>query len=67
MNPLEKVLDEIEKTVYANISLEPIHIDTLCRTAQLSINVLQLALMKLELWGMIEQLPNKHFIKSKLS
>lgn len=60
---LVKNLDKIEKEVYSCISLDPLHIDAICRLAKVSINDLQLVLMKLELVGMIEQLPNKYFVK----
>ncbi|MBC7960969.1 MAG: DNA-protecting protein DprA [Vallitaleaceae bacterium] len=60
---LEKTLDQSEKEVYALISLDPIQLDTMCRSLKMNIDELQWILMKLELAGMIEQLPNKYFVK----
>ncbi|MBC7960542.1 MAG: DNA-protecting protein DprA, partial [Vallitaleaceae bacterium] len=44
-------------------SLDPIQLDTMCRNLKMNIDELQWILMKLELAGMIEQLPNKYFVK----
>lgn len=58
-----KLFDRNEETIYTYITFNPIHLDALCRMAEMKIDDLQLALMKLELSGMIEQLPNKYYIR----
>lgn len=56
-------LAEIEKIVYSCLSLEPLFIDDIHIKSNIPINELGLILTKLELKGVIKQLPNKYFIK----
>ncbi|MCT4688215.1 DNA-processing protein DprA [Vallitalea sp.] len=56
-------LAEIEKIVYSCLSLEPLFIDDIHIKSNIPIDELGLILTKLELKGVIKQLPNKYFIK----
>ncbi|GKX28996.1 DNA processing protein DprA [Vallitalea longa] len=56
-------LAEIEKIVYSCLSLEPLFIDDIHSKSNIPIDELGLILTKLELKGVIKQLPNKYFIK----
>ncbi|GMQ60465.1 DNA-processing protein DprA [Vallitalea sediminicola] len=56
-------LAEIEKIVYSCLSLEPLFIDDIHIKSNIPISELGLILTKLELKGVIKQLPNKYFIK----
>lgn len=60
---IEKVLEQNEKIIYSCISIEPIHIDELCRKNNFTIDEIQFIIMKLELKGIIKQLPNKYYIR----
>jgi DNA processing protein len=60
------ILEQNEKIVYSCISFEPIYIDDICRKTNKNISEIQLILTKLEFKGIIEQLPNKYFTRSKL-
>ncbi|PKM49831.1 MAG: DNA-protecting protein DprA, partial [Firmicutes bacterium HGW-Firmicutes-7] len=64
-NKMVITLDKGEEMVYSCISFEPIHLDTLYRKVSMNIDDIQLMLMKLELKGVIEQLPSKYYMKSK--
>ncbi|WP_273325110.1 DNA-processing protein DprA [Vallitalea guaymasensis] len=56
-------LAEIEKIVYSCLSLEPLFIDDIHIKSNIPIDELGLILTKLELKGVIKQLPNKYFIR----
>lgn len=59
----EKTLDEIEKIVYSCISLEPVILDKLINCQGMDFGTLNLVLMQLELKGLIEQLPNRYYVR----
>ncbi|MFC1854032.1 DNA-processing protein DprA [candidate division CSSED10-310 bacterium] len=61
---LQKQLDPDERKIYDLLSDEPLHIDSLRRTAGCSSGTLASILLHLELEGFIKQLPGKMFMRS---
>jgi DNA processing protein len=57
------ILAESEKIVYSCLSLEPLFINDIHIKSKIPIDELMVILTKLEFKGVIEQLPNKYFIK----
>lgn len=56
-------LDDREKLVYHCMGIEPLHLDFFVRQIPMGIDELNYHLIKLELKGFIEQLPNRYYIK----
>jgi len=59
----EKIITEEEKKVYQLLNNEPKHIDEIKRETELEITKLSNILLKLELKGLIRQLPGKMFVR----
>lgn len=57
------MLEKDEEIVYSCISLEPVHMDVLLARTGHDLALMQYVLIKLELKGLIEQLPNHYYYK----
>ena len=55
--------EELEKSIYDLLSDYPLHIDHIARLGDLDPAEVSSALMKMELKGMVRQLPGKMFIR----
>lgn len=60
---ITRSMDEGEKIVYACIGIEPVQLDLIIRQIPMSIDELNFNLIKLEIKGFIEQLPNRYYVK----
>jgi DNA processing protein len=61
--PLSPPTDEWERKVYELVGDYPIHIDEIAREGKLEPSVVSAALMRMELKGIIRQLPGKFFVR----
>ena len=61
--PIPVPMDALEKRVYDLLGDYPLHIDQIARLGKLSTAELSSVLMKMELKGMIRQLPGKMFVR----
>ena len=62
--PASAALDNNEKTLLAQISHEPIHIDVICRGANLPAHVVSSALTIMELNGLVKQIPGMQYVRA---
>lgn len=60
---VKDLLDDKEKLVYQCISIDPVHLDYIVRQIPMGIDELNYYLIKLELKGFIEQLPNRYYVR----
>ena len=63
MEPPPPLLDGLEKTIYDMIGDYPVHIDNIARRGHLEPGKVSSILMKLELKGIVKQLPGKMFVR----
>lgn len=63
VNEVMDLLDDNEKLVYQCISIDPVHLDYIIRQVPMGIDELNYYLIKLELKGFIEQLPNRYYVR----
>jgi DNA processing protein len=56
-------LDEYERTIYDIIGDYPIHIDQIARLSNLKPGEVSSTLMRMELKGIVRQLPGKTFVR----
>jgi DNA processing protein len=56
-------MDEIERKIYEIIGDYPIHIDEIGRMGDFEANEVLSILMKMELKGLVKQLPGKMFLR----
>jgi DNA processing protein len=61
--PVYTPSDEWERKVYEIIGDYPVHIDEIARQGRLEPSVVSAALMRMELRGMVRQLPGKFFVR----
>lgn len=61
--PLFPPVEESEREVYDLIGDYPIHIDEIAREGKIEPSVVSAALMRMELRGLIRQLPGKYFVR----
>ncbi|PKM95701.1 MAG: DNA-protecting protein DprA [Firmicutes bacterium HGW-Firmicutes-1] len=61
---ITNTLNEEEKMICSCIKFEPVHLETIIRQLPMGIDAIHFLLIKLEMKGVIEQLPNKYFVKS---
>jgi DNA processing protein len=61
--PLSPPTDEWEQKVYELIGDYPIHIDEIAREGKIEPSVVSAALMRMELKGIVRQLPGKFFVR----
>lgn len=62
-SPLPPSFDESEQKVYDLIGDYPIHIDEIAREGKIELSAVSAALMRMELRGIIRQLPGKYFVR----
>ncbi|MFH1052535.1 MAG: DNA-processing protein DprA [bacterium] len=58
------IMDSVEKSIFDNLSHEPIHIDEIANKANLEITDTMVKLLNMEFNGIIKQLPGKYYIKA---
>ena len=61
--PLSPPVDDSERKVYDLIGDYPIHIDEIAREGNIEPSAVSAALMRMELRGIIRQLPGKYFVR----
>jgi DNA processing protein len=61
--PLSSPVEESERKVYDLVGDYPIHIDEIAREGKIEPSVVSAALMRMELRGLIRQLPGKYFVR----
>jgi DNA processing protein len=61
--PVLPVMEDTEKTIYEIIGDFPLHIDEIAREGGLDPATVSSTLMKMELKGLVRQLPGKLFVR----
>ncbi len=63
--PPQREMDEIEQQIFDILEMYPLHIDEIVRISKLDAGRILGVLMRLELEGMVDQLPGKMFVKGR--
>jgi len=58
-------MSEDESKIFGLLSQEPMHIDTLARYTGLTSSKLYMILVKMQMEGLIKELPGKNFVRGE--
>jgi len=62
---LSREMDEIERKIFDILGMYPLHIDEIVRISKLDAGTISGVLLKMELEGIVSQLPGKMFVKGQ--